>query len=413
MTGLGVGLVLGGGGARGAYEAGVLRYVAHAFPHARFDVITGTSAGAINAAWLAAHGGRPGHAPADLAGVWERLCIGDVYRLRASDLLRPAGALLGLGREVALLDTRPLQRLVREIIPWGRLGSEIRAGGLRALAVTGTELATSRNIVWVQGRPSDTRFWQSTNPYVRPRPADIGPEHVLASAAIPFLFPPVQVDGGFYVDGGLGQQTPLRPALRLGVDRLLVISLRRATTVDQVCRVGDEREGEQPTWSQVVGKTMTSVLLDMSAHEVERLRRTNRLLAWGEAEFGPGFAARVGEFLAAERGAPWRHVEAVALSPRQDLGELAVRQVEDGGFTRAPALVKAALRGIARAGTAAENDVLSFLLFDSGYLRRLVALGQADAASRHDELEGLFTGPASARGVSASERGADGSGSGR
>jgi len=384
------GLVLGGGGARGAYEAGVLRYVARAFPRARFDVVTGTSAGAINAAWVAAHAGVPGHAALDLAEIWAALRLEDVYRLTSGTLLRPLRSVFGSNAPVALADAAPLAELLDRVVPWSRLERAIDGGDLAALAITATELATSRNVVWVAGRPSDLRFWESTNPHIRPRPARIGPAHVLASAAIPLVFPPVEVDGAWFVDGGLGQQTPLRPALRLGVDRLLVISLRSAATIDDVCRIGDERAGEPPSWAQVVGKTMTSVLLDKSAHEVRRLERVNRVIEWGAEQFGGGFEQAYGELLARERGASLRPVRATIISPRSDLGALAVQHLDEHGLAPTSALHRLVLRTIARAGSAAENDLLSFLLFDPGFLARLVRLGEEDAESRHAELEAVF-----------------------
>jgi len=390
-----IGLVLGGGGARAAYEAGVLRYIARNIrpggKPVRFDVITGTSAGAINGAWMAAHAGEPGHRADELADVWASLKVEDIYRVRARDLIRPLHGATGGACEVALLDSAPMQELVRRIVPWPNIREAIERGHLTAFAVTTTELATSRNIVWIQGRPMDDRLWDGVNPFVRPRPVLMGPEHVLASASIPLLFPPVKVEGRYYVDGGLGQQTPLRPALRLGADRLLVISLRRALDRDEIAQIGDERGDEVPTWGQVIGKTMNSVLLDKSGHEVERLNRLNRLITWGQERYGEDFAAHLGEFMATERGAPVRKVQALLISPREDLGTLAIRYVLEHRLEPTGMLTKMALRTIARAGSVSENDLLSFILFDPGFLQEMLESGERDAAARADELEALFT----------------------
>lgn len=392
-----IGLVLGGGGARGAYEAGVLRHIADHVPpcadrRGHFDVVVGTSAGAINGAWMAAQATEPGHRAHQLATMWEGLEFEQVFRVRTRDLLRLPRGLLGLGGDVALVDTSPLRRMVRERIPWPAIDGALASGDLRAFAVTATELATSRNIVFIHGRDVDVRVWDSPNPYIRPRPAVIGPEHILASAAIPLLFPPVQVGDRFFVDGGLGQQTPLRPALRLGVDRVLVISLRKNLAVGEGEEVACCRSGEPPTWAQVLGKTMNSVLLDTAGHEVERVHRWNRMLDWGEREFGPGYGEQIAAFLASERGAPTRRVEPLLISPSVDLGEMALRHVRSRDLSPTGLLIRLAVRGLARSGSSSENDALSYLLFDRGFLAEILALGERDAAAHHDQLVELFAG---------------------
>ena len=392
---LSIGLVLGGGGARGAYEAGVLRHICrHVRPFGdrtnHFDVIVGTSAGAINGAWLAARADQPGHDAEPLADLWEGLDFEQVFRIRGRDLLRlPRGLLTGKG-EVALVDVAPLNRLLAERVPWSGIGDSLRSGALRAFAVTTTELATSRNIVFIQSRDVDTRFWESPNPYIRPRPAEIGPEHVRASAAIPMLFPPAQVGDRYYVDGGLGQMTPLRPALRLGVDRVLVISLRKTLAVGEAEDVACCRAGEPPTWAQVLGKTMNSMLLDTAGHDVERLRRWNRMIDWGEREYGADFAERLSDFLVDERGAPQRRVKPLLISPSVDLGEMALNHVRGRRLGSGTLSTRLAVRALARTGSQSENDALSYLLFDHEYLADVLALGEKDAADNHDQLTEIF-----------------------
>ncbi len=395
-----IGLVLGGGGARGAYEAGVMRYISrHIRPCpgalAHFDIIVGTSAGAINGAWIAAEAMKPGHDAEGLAQLWLDLCIGDIYRLHWNDLARVPRGWLGFGserrRRVALVDNSPLQEFVHTKIRMEGIREAVEAGVLRAFAVTATELATSRNIVFIQGRPTDERFWNSPNPYVRPRSVAMGPEHILASAAIPFVFEPVAVEGRYYVDGGLGQQTPLRPALRLGADKVMVISLRKTMKWDEAEQVAENRAAEPPTWAQIAGKTMNSVLLDKSNHEVERVERMNRMLLWGNKEFGADFAERFGEFFANERGAPVRDVPTLMISPTIDLGALAVEFVRNKKLGPTSWLVRQMIRTMSRAGSASENDMLSYLLFDPGYLAEVLRLGEEDARTRHDELAAFFS----------------------
>jgi NTE family protein len=213
---------------------------------------------------------------------------------------------------------------------------------------------------------------------------------VQASATIPLLFPPTQVGDRYYVDGGLGQQTPLRPALRLGVDRVLVISLRKTLAVGEGEEVACCRAGEPPTWAQVLGKTMNSVLLDTAGHDVERLRRWNRMIDWGERQYGPDFPERLSGFLAEERGAAQRRVQPLLISPSVDLGEMAIDSVRRSRPSAAGLVTRLAVQALARTGSQSENDALSYLLFDRAYLAEVLALGERDAAERHDELVGLF-----------------------
>ncbi len=394
-------LVLSGGGARAAWAAGVLRYIGRAIvprlgPKARFDIITGTSAGALNGALIASMNDDLPAAAERLWQHWHGLDIGKVYRIGARQLWRVPRSILsdqsGKPRgEVALADVDPLRHMLRDEVDWPRLHRVIREGHLQAFSVTATELATSRSVIFVEGPAPDHPMLGARNRFFRPRLARIGPEHVLASAAIPLLFPPVKVGGRFYLDGGLGMNTPLRPALRLGADRVLVLSLRHERTVEESDEIGRLHGGATPTWAQVVGKTMSAILLDRSVQEVERLDRINHMIEWGTQQMGPGFEAQFEAFMTAERGVPYRAVRPLVLSPSVDLGRFASEVTKHERFgSGADEVTIRALRFLSGANESGENDAMSYLLFDPVFIRELLDFGEKDARDHHDALEAFF-----------------------
>jgi len=392
-------LVLGGGGARAAYEAGVLRYLATGLPKdirrkIRFDIIVGTSSGAINGAFMAAGAAQPLEAAVALADRWCKISMHDIYRVRGRTYLQLVRLVLGGGllQDPALLDVSAVYQMVNEEIDWSAIDRCISTGCLDAFAVSATEVATSRNIVFIHGSDSNMPLWKSKNPYIRPRSVSMRAEHVLASASIPILFPPVQVEGRYYLDGGLRQNTPLRPALRLGAERMLVFSLRKVLTVEEGDRLSEERCGVKPTWGQVIGKTMNAVLLDRAGHEVERLERINKVLRWGNEEFGEPFDEGYGQIMTDNRGAAYQEVQCRLIAPGHDIGRMAQEYVMGGHLSKdVEPMTRRILMLFARMGTAGENDVLSYLVFDPAFLESLVKLGEQDAADMHDELCAFFS----------------------
>jgi len=396
-----VGLVMSGGGARAAYAAGVLRYITREISpllgdRVRFDVITGTSAGAINGAFLASMADDLPRAAEALWEHWDQLTINQVYRFGARQLWRVPRSILSDSSghpwgEVALADVNPLRKMLREKIDWARLRRCVKRGHLEAFSVTATELATSRSVVFLDGTPAGHPVLNGRNPFFVPRRARIGPEHVLASAAIPILFPPVKVGGRHYLDGGLGMNTPLRPALRLGADKVLVLSLRFNRSVSEGESVAQQFGGADPTWAQVVGKTMSAVLLDRVSHDVARLERQNRLIRWGQENWGDEFVEKLDALMEGERGVPYQIIKPLLLAPSEDLGRIASTVTDDERFGEgADELTLRALRFLSGANESGENDAMSYLLFDPVFVRQLLALGEQDAAARRDELIAFF-----------------------
>jgi len=400
-----VGLVLSGGGARGAYEAGVLQFVLDELPARlgrplRLDVVTGTSVGAIHACWVAGTAGQP--TPGGrLADIWRSLDMAGVYQWSLRDLVGlPLRALgIGLGgskpepgspRLAGLLDTGPLERLVFDRIPWESLRRNLDAGVVDAVAIAATEIESGRSIVWVDQPDGRLRGW-AHDPFVVGSPTRLTAEHALASAAIPFLFPAVRVGAGYYCDGGLRLNTPLAPALRLDADRLLIVGLRHVPTGPAEAEAhGRTREEQFGSIPYLAGKVLNALLLDHVDYDVDRLRVVNAILDTGTQAFGPEFVTRINAAVEKAGETPYRFVKNVYLQPSQDLDAIAAE-------CAAHAAGRPGIRGrivdqvirYARDG-AAEADLLSYLLFDRCYAEHLIALGRADAAAHADDLVALF-----------------------
>jgi len=393
-------LVLGGGGARGAYEVGVLSYVLEELPRElgrtlQFEIIVGTSSGAINAVFLASAAGDPAAAVTSLAERWRRLHIDQVYELGMKRLWRAPLALLG-GRSVrrgpvALLSAAPLHKMLHSEMNWQGVRESLSSGALSAVAITATEFATSRNVVFVEGNREASDVWLSRNPQVCLLSVTLSARHVLASAAIPLIFPPVEVGGRYYLDGGLAQHAPLRPAIRLGAEKILVISLRKRVSFAEAEKIAQERGGLPPTWGQVVGKTMNAILLDRTAQEADRVERINRLLRWGRERVGDDFDFALGERIQQEGGMAFREVLSMAISPSEDLGCMALRHASPEQLSNLDDATRRFLRFLSLVGSSEESDALSYLLFEPGFVTEMMALGRADARARRDELVEFFS----------------------
>lgn len=364
-------LVLTGGGARGAYQVGVMRHLARRFPELRIPIIAGVSAGAVNAVYLAQHPGPLGVAAEELARLWCDLTPEQVFR---SDALSLARHVLGWGRRLVsgglggpssvrgLVDTQPLRELLeKELRPVdGTLPGiqrNLDAGRLRAIALSTTNYSTGNSVVWVQGREIVT--WE--RPKRRSIQAQLGIEHVMASAALPLFFPAVQLGRDWYGDGGIRLAAPLSPALHLGAHRILTIGTRHEKTTAEADR--PETAGYPPP-AQVLGVLYSAIFLDLVDQDVIRLERLNRLL---------------GKVPESERDG-MRVVKIQVMRPSRDLGMIAA-EFEP----RLPRAFRFLTRGLGTRETRSP-DILSLLMFQGDYLRRLIALGEEDAEAQEDTL---------------------------
>jgi NTE family protein len=373
------GLILSGGGARAAYQAGVLRGLARILGRdtaAPFPIICGTSAGAINAATLAVHADDFRRAVARLLRWWRAVDIEDVYRtdLRALSMhaVRIFGSLLGVARApqgaTAMLDNAPLAATIGRELDLSRIDRMIKQGALRALAVNATSYATGQAVTYFQGALT-VAPWHRTRR--RGERCALTVDHLMASTAIPFVFPAVRLRDDYYMDGSVRQIAPLSPALHLGARRLLVIAVGQFSGQRAGLTGGEPR---YPSFAQLAGHALSSIFLDNLGADLERLLQMNRVLDLVErADAAPACL-------------PAAHVDAFVISPSQDLGELARAYVH-----RLPPAVRAMLRGFGSTrGTGA--NLPSYLLFDRGFCRKLMALGYADTVARRDEIAAFLAG---------------------
>ncbi len=395
--------MLSGGGARGAYETGVIRYLREELDPAlgapaRLDVLCGTSVGAITACVLAATMDTPATQGKTLEALWADLTFEKVYKVEGEDLwtvtrkmwraatnepLRPEG-----WRLYDLLHPEPLEMLVRTQPTWAKISWNLAAGKFSALSVSATEISSGHTIVFVQQRGDATPPTWAPLSAVDARSVVIGPEHALASSAIPMLFRSVQIGDEFFCDGSLRQNTPLSPALRLGAKKVLIVSLKH-----QGARPKRPLQA-YPSTPMLMGKVLNALMLDHTDHDLERLRRTNAMLEAGVAAYGPDFVARLNETVVASRGHPYRIVKDLVLRPSRDIAQVASEHLRRATSTRAAvSLPVKLLHRVAQSQLLTEADLASYLLFDGEYAKALITMAMEDTHARRDELIRFFSEP--------------------
>ena len=383
-----IGLVLSGGGARGAYEVGVLSWIAEERPAllSAIRVVTGSSVGAINGTYLASHGMNPA-AVAGLADLWRNLLFEDVLAFSSARLLKiMASATHRLWTKAASPSTgvflsEGLQSLVRDQIDWVALQDRVARSELDAVAVAATEIGGGRTHIFVDHRPDlPVPRWPDDRSLIGIT-GTLKPEHVLASTSLPFLFSPVRIGDLWYTDGSVRQNTPLSTALRLGAERLVVISLGGPDT-----RV--EQPGVFPGLGQLLGKLLNSIFLDRMLWDLDRLDRINDVLDAGTKLFGDDFLPRLQTELGRIGRRPYKRVPYVAIRPERDIGQLAARLLREPGRLRTA--LGRPMRSILSSDNMAAADGASYLLFDGAFAREVIDLGYEDAAQLADRFDGLM-----------------------
>jgi NTE family protein len=387
---------LSGGGARGAYEAGVLDYVLGELPArlarpVRIDLILGSSVGAIHACYLAASADRGEDRTRVLRQSWLDMRMEGFLAPRARTWLDPRrllggrsahagnGSSAGLRR---LVDTTALEALVRRTIPWTAIPANLARGSVRTLCIAATQLSTGRVMLFAEGRGVE-HLRAIPDPSIAVVPCALRPEHALASAAIPGLFPPIRLDGEWYVDGGLRLNTPLAPAVHLGADRILVIGLR--TAGEPVPPPASPPGGTLSIYAKMVN----ALMLDHLESDLARMRFVNQILRQGEAAFGADFLDRLAGSAPDRRRL--RIVDELVIRPSRDPSRLASEALREKLGAGGSSTVVRALLGLVGRLPGSEGELLSYLLFDRTYTELLFDLGRADARAREDDLAAFFT----------------------
>ena len=365
-------LILTGGGARAAYQVGVLKGIAEMLPRRSrnpFPIICGTSAGALNAATLAINARQFSKGVQYLDNIWKNFHPSDVYRTDALGVLansvRWLGGLLmnslGIHRlnRVSLLDNTPLAKLLDEILPCEEIQESIDAGALHALSITASGYGSGQSVTFYQGV-------EGIPPWTRAHrigvPSTIEISHLLASSAIPFFFPAVHIHREYFGDGSMRQIAPVSPALHLGASRVLVIS-----TISH--GEGHDRGpiDTYPTLAQIAGHTLDSIFIDSLEVDIERIHRINQTLGYIPES--------------TRREVNLRHVDVLVISPSQPIEKIAERYTHNLPWT---IRVLMSLIGVARRGGGA--SLLSYLLSEKDFCRALIDMGYHDALARKDEL---------------------------
>ncbi len=380
----GAGLVLSGGGARGAYQAGVLRGIADVLGdeanRAPFRVLTGISAGAINATFTAAGGAAFGTATEALWDVWRHLRMENVIRtdfgsfsglgLRWMFNLGVSGSSGTQRHSTHLIDATPLREYLREQIDLEAIRQHVRHGVLRGVAVTATSYASGTAITFFDAA-SDVNPWARTARMGQRTALEL--QHVLASAAIPILFPPIRVGGCWYGDGGVRMTAPLSPAIHLGAERVLAIGVRYQRPDDHVRELNEGNIMRKVTLADIGGTMLNAAFLDSLEADAERMARIN------------GTVALLTPEQKLMQQSPLHVVPLLMVRPSRDLGALASDQL-----VNFPSILRHLLRGIG-ASDDSGGDLLSYLSFDPAYTVPLLELGRADALAQRTAIEQFFT----------------------
>lgn len=365
-------LVLSGGGARAAYQIGVLRGLAELglLPsRSRFDVFVGSSAGAINAAALASYADAFDVGLARLERVWREIRPTDVFRTDVASLGRIGarwawdlsfGGAIGRVRANSLLDTSPLRAFLADRVPFARIETNVTSGALAALALVATDLYTSNGVVFLHA-PTGTPSW--TRRRWRIERTRIGVRHLMASSAIPIFFPPVEIGGIYFGDGSIRNTAPLSPAINLGAERIVAIgvsgpSVRRP-----------RRPRSAPTAAQIAGVLLDAVMLDAIEVDVEHSERVNASVLHCPT---PG-----------DGGKPFRLVDVLWLRPSRRIRELTAQFAN-----RVPRTLRYLMRGLG--SDESVTELTSYLLFDSQFCTRLIDLGRADIRAERARIERFF-----------------------
>lgn len=368
-------LVLSGGGARAAYQVGVLRAILELLPDETsnpFPILCGTSAGAINTTTLACYADNFRAAVDNLNSVWYNMHASHIYRADPVGIALSGLSWLGslaLGwltkrSPRSLLDNEPLRRLLTKNLDFAAIDRALASGALHAVSITASGYTSGHSISFFQAA-AEMQTWQRTHRFgARAR---LSVEHLMASSAIPFIFPAVHLHREFFGDGSMRQLAPISPAIHLGAQKVLIIGAGRMNEQTQ-----RQRTSRYPTLAQIAGHALSSIFLDSLAVDIERMQRINKTVS------------AIPEALKVEAGVTLRSVVSLVISPSERLDYIAARHAR-----ALPWAVRLLLRGIG-AMNRQGGALTSYLLFEEPYTRALIDLGYKDTMNRRDEVKAFL-----------------------
>ena len=372
------GLILSGGGARAAYQVGVLKAIHKILPKGHynpFDIISGTSAGAINGVALASYAENYRIGIKHLERIWMHFTPEQIYRtdfLGISHGLMKIMRSLIIGRRfkndpVSLLNNQPLRDLLDEAIKFDQIQSAIDNGALHALAVNCSGLDSGESVAFFQGHYSITNWDRHRRIGKRTR---VTLDHLMASSAIPMIFPAVKLHGEYYADGAVRQLAPISPALHLGAEKVMVIG------VSGIAHKRKEHIRENPSYpspAKIMGHMLNAAFLDSMEADVERLSRINRTVE------------KIPEEIRKAQGMELKTIDLLEINPSRSIDQIAGEHAHE-----IPRALKMALGGSGNAGQNG-SGILSYLLFSKGFCKALIDLGYSDGMARRDEIRAFFS----------------------
>ncbi len=403
-------LVLSGGGARGAYEVGVLRYLRKSILKDRhgFALHCGTSGGALNTCFLAAHADTPAEQGELLAEIWRNLRSSDIYRGDIGALSKMVARVLGyttshlfgiskvknffgdhLKPFQGLLDTSPFIPFLKNTVDWNRVHANIANGPIDAVAIATTNIGNGKTELFIDKKDS-VAYTGAYRVHFQP----LEWMHAMASAAIPVIFPPVRMDNLYYVDGSVRLNTPMSPAVQLGADKVFIIGVKHRPLKEESGRFCLFEEGQgQPTLTHLVGKLLNTIFLDHINYDLEQMNRINRIVEWSEQVYGTDYVEKINTMLKekgiqgdiANRGL--KKIESFALFPSEPIGKIATEKFLQVSRTKKNLTqVERFFLKFVETEEGVDVDLLSYLMFDREYLEALMDLGYHDAQADEERL---------------------------
>lgn len=363
-----VALILSGGGARGAYQAGVLKGLAEILPEKKespFKIISGASAGAINSAKLACDLDSFSNAVEKLNYLWSQIHHDQVFKTDILSLNKfSLGMLRGNKNLDSLLDTSPLESLIKKHCDFSKIKKNLDEGIFESLIITANNYLSGSAVSFVQTTNSKLTWKESRRVA---KLAQMNEKHVMASSAIPILFPPIEIDNQYYGDGCVRNSTPCSPSIRMGADKIFVIGVRTQLGADVEPEI-NLNEKKNPSFIRIINTLLNAVLLDSVEQDVHRIQRINKFAS----QMDPNKPLK-----------DFKNIPALCISPSQDIGQIARQQAH-----HLPRIIRMTLSTFGSLDEASE--ILSYLLFDSNFCRKLIEMGYNDAMASRESILNFF-----------------------